>query len=299
MSSVPVPFSQAYQATTLVDLWAYLLLPPDKRMSLRRKTACGRPDCDAKLRPAVEIGAPKPTEGGNRIICPACRQQLYCSQKCAKRDKHRHGIECAYNKPDILSCLVMEDTAGVIQFLLGDPRLSTKVFGGHYILEWARRSGFQPIIDALHTTASSAMCKCIEAGATDYLLQHFVDAGVIVTDDIIQLARKHTSNVQLLEKAQAPKPEIKEKETNVYIERSKLPLPPEEPIVSFQEMLQQAALEKTLEVPPLEVKDGVDVVPEEEEKKVEDLEQAVSVLTFTDPEGGGPGASTKHMERPS
>lgn len=140
-------YSQGYRVTTVADLWEYTSRPASERISLRRRTLCGRLECENKLDPPREVGAPVKRTG--RVVCRKCRDILYCSQACARSDSKRHAIECAANAPDILKCTINEDTAGVVVLLRRDPTLASKTFGGHAILEWAQRVGHEPTVRAI------------------------------------------------------------------------------------------------------------------------------------------------------
>lgn len=293
-----LPYSQAYQITTLVDLWDYLLLPPEKRISLRRKNKCGRASCNTQLRP---FGTEDHKSEAKRIVCHKCRDILYCSQKCARRDKYRHAVECAYVKSDILKCVINEDTVGVTQFLMADPKLSTKSFGGHYILHWARRAGYQPIIDAIHGIAYEALKKALETGASNHLIQHFLDAGVTITEELLLIAQQKEQTRQLLEKAreeakalaEAPKVE----ETSVYLERAKKPLPSEEKLPSFQEMMEEQFKNLTIEPRQDSVPDIDTAVAEHVARDLAATpEEGITKLEFKDPEGAGAAVATVTVE---
>lgn len=267
-----LPYSQAYHATTLSDLWEYTLLPADQRISLRRKTECGRPACENKLRPAHEVSDKR--EGG-RIVCPSCRDQLWCSQACAKRDKRRHALECAHNKTDILKCTILEDTAGVVSFLLKDPKLSTKQFGGHFILEWARRVGYEPTVLAINGVVAEALENALKSNCSKELVLHLIDAGVTITDAHLEIAGDHKD--LLVVARDTKKPQLEEK--SKYTERA--PPPPEEPKPTLQEEFEQRVKEeKEAEVPtkrrPPMPRYGRAVKP----KPLPDAEVAVRPLRF-------------------
>lgn len=239
-----VPHSQAYQATTLADLWEYALLPADQRISLRRSTQCGRPECNNPLRAPREISMdgkipPKPESknGPSRIICPLCRDKLWCSQKCARADKERHKLECSYNTSDILKCTILEDVAGVMLWLQKNPALAIKPFADHFILEWARRLRFDPIVFIINGALSEALIKAIEADDAKSAAM-YIRADVTVEERHLKLAQSK-GNAEVIQtiqdairaaedKAKQNKPE----EKSIYLDRVPPPLPPQQPSIT-------------------------------------------------------------------
>lgn len=95
----------------------------------------------------------------NRLVCPRCRDILYCSNLCAKHDKKRHTVECDRNRPDILKCVINQDYAGVKLILAADEKQALRFFGTegkeHSIWEFAVAIG--------HTWVTGAIGKVLEA----------------------------------------------------------------------------------------------------------------------------------------
>lgn len=183
MAAVPLPYSQAYQATTIEDLWDYVHLPPAQRISLHRKRVCERPECKEKLPPSRGTFIEKKDRPKNkaRKICTNCRDIIYCSDKCYRHDKDRHKIECAHNPSNLLKCVILEDAAGVVALLLKYPKQACKDFGGHFILEWARKVGYEPTISAINNTLNVALKHAIQAKESD-TIRLIVAAGATVND---------------------------------------------------------------------------------------------------------------------
>jgi hypothetical protein len=86
-----------------------------------------------------------------RLLCRGCRQALYCSKACGKLDAGRHKGMCKNNPPNILQAVILEDTRGVKMLLEKDPTLALKKFGKaqHSIYEFAKATGFKPVIQAI------------------------------------------------------------------------------------------------------------------------------------------------------
>ena len=242
-----LPYSQAYHGTTPPDLWEYVQLPSEERISLRRKTLCGRPKCELKLRPCSDIradpaveaklagtAAPDPAPiaeepkrasvkakrklptGVQRLICKDCRQILYCSMACHKRDKDRHVAECQFNKPNMLTMVILEDAAGVMLALAADATRCFKQYGGRYIIEYARKVGYKPTIDVLDMILTKGLVKAIETNDRTLALD-CVEAGATVTPEHIALAHAELATA-LRDKAQAMAEAEKAEVKSKYVE---------------------------------------------------------------------------------
>lgn len=204
--------SQAYQVVpTRADLWTYCGLPKDKRISLRRRLACGYGPCEVKLRPPREVFAdktkteekpkaepepePEPKDDkkkkekfGGRLICPKCRDILYCSNRCAALDKIRHTLECEQNEPDILKCLVNEDHAGVAARLQADPKLVLMPFGKGHLLAWAKRCQYDEMVDMINALLEQTFLLAIDQGMV-LLAEDVIGAGYKVGKAHLALAQ--------------------------------------------------------------------------------------------------------------